>query len=473
MLQNMLYALPELTLLAGVVHLFLCYLLGEESSKMYARTARIWLIISMFCMVVFYDQSLNLQYYTNNSYTFLFRIMAYIFTYVILCVAPQYFSAEKKTGYKFYILQLLALSVINIMLAAINVEILVFGYCLLALVNYRLLEVHGEKLPEAAKKRYMGTSIVIIFLLIVGCGGLYYLADGNTEYTALAEVLITKKESFAAYMFVICLLIPFLYSLGVAPFHSFAEDKAGRSVLPVSHYLAVVAPWAYWGAFIKFNIIVAKPYAADIAPVYGAFALFSVVLGAMGTNARINLHRIYSFSSTYYFGIILLLLSLFTPSSEFAAYMCLTTYIMGISGVYLVFYSLKSRNEYLSAVTSLSGLAETRPYATTTLLISLFSLIGMPPLAGFLGQANIVSTLIGAQRFISLGCVLFCLLLLAKAFLEIMKTAYFEHKIINYDVESKVLRLFMLLNIVCLGVAAFNPFNIIDRMKDMFYAVFL
>lgn len=469
MLQNIVYILPELSLLAGIVHLYVLYLLGEESSRMFARIARIWVIISMFCMVVFYNQSLNPHHYDNNSYTFLFRAMVYVFTYIVLCVSPQYFAAEKHTGCKFAAWQLLSLSIINIMLAAVNIVVLSFSYCLLALVNYRLMAGQGE----TVKIRSVSISGAILLLLISGTVGLYILTGGATEYASLAKILQTMPESFSAYMCVICLLIPFLYALGIAPFHSFAEDKAGRATLPVSHYQAVVTPWAYWGVLIKLNTTLGYSYADKIAPVYVAFALFSVVIGAMGTNSRINLHRIYSFTATYYFGIILLLLAQFKIETTFAAYICLTTYICGVSGAYLVFYVLKSRNEYLASITSLSGLSETRPLATATLLISLFSLIGMPPLAGFLGQADIVSELIAAQRFISLGCVMFCLLLLAKAFLEMMKTAYFEHKIINYDVENKTVHLLMLLNIAVLVMVSFNPFGILDKIKDMFYALFL
>ena len=473
MLQNILYALPELALLAGVVHLYLCYVLGEESSRLFARIARLWLIVSMFCMIIFYNRSLNPSYYADNAYTFLFRAMAYIFAYVVLCVAPQYFTAEKRTGHKYYIQLLLAVSIANILLAAINVMALIVSFCILSLIHYRMLDSGGETLPEPAKIRYVSTSAIILLLMAIGGAGLYNITGGNTEYKFLTDFLVSRKDSFLTYMFVVFLLVPFLYALGIAPFHGFAEDKAGRAPLPVSHYLAVVAPWAYWGAFIKLNIAAAEPFASDIQPVYAVFALFSVAIGAMGANARINLHRIYSFAVTYYFGIILLLLALFTPASSFAAYACLWVSLLAVSGVYLVFYSLKSRNEYLAAVTSLSGLAETRPFATATLLISLFSLMGMPPLAGFLGQADIVSGLIGAHKYISLGCVLFFLLLLAKSFLEIMKTAYFEHKIINYDTENKVLSFLMLLNMGCLITAAFNPLNIMDKMKDMFYAVFL
>lgn len=82
-----------------------------------------------------------------------------------------------------------------------------------------------------------------------------------------------------------------------------AEDKAGRGILPVSHYFALVAPVALWGAFIKLNIELLAPYKAALAPVYVGFALLSAVFGAVGANARINLHRIMSYSSMYHSGL--------------------------------------------------------------------------------------------------------------------------------------------------------------------------
>lgn len=88
-----------------------------------------------------------------------------------------------------------------------------------------------------------------------------------------------------------------------------AEDKAGRGILPVSHYFALVVPVALWGAFIKLNIELLAPYKAALAPVYVGFALLSAIFGAVGANARINLHRIMSYSSMYHFGVVLLLLS--------------------------------------------------------------------------------------------------------------------------------------------------------------------
>ena len=230
-------------------------------------------------------------------------------------------------------------------------------------------------------------------------------------------------------------------------------------------------PVALWGAFIKLNIELFAPYKAALAPVYVGFALLSAVFGAVGANARINLHRIMSYSSMYHFGVVLLLLSFFRIETDFAAFVYLFVYTLSLNGGYLVFYSLKSHGEYLAATTSLSGLAETRPYTTGALLVSLFSMIGLPPLAGFTGQLGAVSELLKNGCYVSLGIILLFLLVLAKAYLEIIKTAYFEHKVKIFDAENKTVLLYTMFCMLCIVFVSFNPYGLFHLLQDMFYVV--
>ena len=168
-----------------------------------------------------------------------------------------------------------------------------------------------------------------------------------------------------------------------------------------------------------------------------------------------------------------MLLSFFKLETNFAAFVYLFVYMLSLNGSYLVFYSLKSHGEYLSSVTSLSGLAETRAYTTGALLVSLFSFIGLPPLVGFLGQLNVVSELLKNEYYISLGIILFFLLVLSKSYLDIIKTAYFEHKVKIYDSENKSVMAYTLFSVICIVLVAFNPQDLFAIMKDMFYVVSL
>lgn len=468
-----LYTFPEFSLLSGILNLCFLYFFEEDTARSYTKTARFWLIVSLFFSIIFYDKSFNVAYFENNAYTLLWFLLIDILTYIMLGLSSYWFSSEKKTGCKYNILILCALIGIRLMLSAINLLVLFLSYVLLICINYRLLGISYEKKSPSVANRYMGISAVIILGFFASIYYLNNMLAGNIDLSTVKSFFSHNHHTLIVYMAAAWCVIPFFYSLGIAPFHIMAEDKVGQAILPVSHYFAVIMPLAFWGIFIKLNMMLFNVFALDFAPVYQIFAVISLFLGAIGANARINLHRIYAHGAMYHFGLILLLLSFFKPETDFAAFICLFVLILGINGIYMVFYSLKSHGGYLSAITSLSGLAETRPYTTGTLLISLFSLIGLPPLAGFIGQLNMVNELIENKSFIILGIVFALLLFLVRAYLEIIKTVYFEHKIKTYDTEKKNVLFYTLLSTACMIAASFNPYNIFATLKDMFYVIFI
>ena len=471
--RHLIYTFPELVLLAGIIHLLLLYLLSYDAARVYARVSRFWLLMSLFWSIVLYDKTAGPAFFENNAYTLLFKLLTGFLAYIMLGLSALWFGTENRTGCKYYILVLCALIINSLLLASTHLLPLLLCYCLMAYINYRLLGISYEKLPSETPARYMGVSGAMALMFAMGFLYLHGRLDGNVEYSAISRLFAEEEGSFPLYASAVAVVVPFLYSLGLAPFHFMAEDKAGKGILPVSHYFALVLPMALWGVLIKMDIQLLSPYQAEFAPVYAGFALLSVIFGAMGANARINLHRIMAYSSMYHFGMVLLLLSFFKLETDFAAFVYLLVVLLSLNGGYLVFYSLKSHGEYLASITSLAGLAETRPYTTGALLVSLFSLIGLPPLAVFMGQFGCISDLLRNGYFISLGIVLFFLLVLAKAYLEIIKTAYFEKKVKLYDAENRIISLYTVFCMACVVIVAFNPGNLFQILKDMFYVVSL
>ena len=274
-------------------------------------------------------------------------------------------------------------------------------------------------------------------------------------------------------MAIIFMIIPILYSLNLAPFHLMVEEKVAKSILPVSHYFAIILPLIQWGVLIKLKEYILYPFAEYLSIAFIIIAIFSIILGSVGANSRINLYRIYAYGSMYHFGVIMVLLSFFNKETEFSSFIYLLVYILALNGIYIVFYNLKSHGEFLSSLTSLSGHAETRPHTTRALLISIFSLLGLPPLAGFLAEYSFIDTLLVEKNYILLSIVMVFFFILAKSYLEIIKTAYFEQKIKNYDTEDKTVLLITLLNIMLIIIISFNPFGIIEIIKDMFNVIYI
>lgn len=473
MLIKLLYALPELSLIAGIIHMLLLRLFAEESEKVYAQTSRLWILVSLLFNIIFYNKSPNLLYIENNAYSLLFIILGYFFAYILSGVSGSWFAADKKDGCRFNILFFEALILLKILLSTINA--IVFAACLILLkvIVHRMNTDNDEYTAHHTTTVSHTVNIFVLALLVLGTGYLHIQTNGNLNYQSLRLFLSDSKNDFGIYISVCGFVVAILHALAIPPFHIGAEDKLGKSILPVSHCCAVIFPLFYWGAFIKLNYMVLIEFSSDFMLVYLLFALLAIAFGAIGANARINLLRIFAFSSMYHFGIVLLIISFFNQMANFSAFMYLLMYIIGLNGVYLTFYNLKSRNEYMFTTTALSGIIKNKPYTTVFLLISLFSLIGVPPLAGFLGQANLVYQFTSDGYSAYLCVVFFFFLILAKAYLELIKTASFEQNIISYDTENKFVRMFAALNTIIILFVAFNPFGWIEKFKDMFYALYV
>ena len=474
MLSSILYISPEILLFLGIFNLLILRILKEESPKKYATVSRIWLILSMLFSIIFYDKSYSNLYFQNNAYTLVFKLLIGAFCYLMLGVSSLWFSSENRTGCRYYVLILISVILMNTLISSINISSLYASYLLLILTNYRLLTTNYDKIPQGIASRYIFVSGLIISIFSVGYYILYKELGMNTLFSSVNELYSNpeNKGNIELFISAIAIIIPFLYSIGVVPFHIISEEKSGKSILPVAHYFSVILPLIYWATFIKLNIVVLSSYSYAISSAYITFAIISLFFGAIGANSRINLHRIFAYSSIFHYGLILMLIALFQKNAYFSGVIYLLAYIINLNGIYLMFYSLKSHGEYLSSTVSLSGLAQTRPYATNILLISLFSFIGFPPLVGFLGQFNLISELVNIKAYISIGIIFLCFIFLARAYFELIKIAYFEPKIKNYDTENKSLLVCILLNIVLIMIITFNPYGLITTIQDMFNVIF-
>ncbi len=473
MLNNIIYTLPELSIFFGIINLCILNLLGKDSSKQYGYTAKLWLLVSLLFSILFYNKSYNITYFENTSYTLLFRMLVIIFSYILLSLAPTWFATENKTGCKFFVLFLSAIIVSNLLISSINIISIISCYSVLIYINYRLFAISYDKYPSEAATRYIGISAIIILLFSIGVYTLLLIYNLPPNLKSIADYINNKDTFITEYICVILILLPFLFSLGLVPFHIVAEDKVSKTILPVSHYFAIIAPITFFAAFIKLNSVIFSQYEDEFSISYTIIGLATILFGALGANARINLYRIYAYGTMFNFGVVMILFSMFTQSAYFTGFLYLLIYLLSLNGIYIIFYGLRSRGEFLSSITSISGLSKSKPFLTNCLLISLFSAMGFPPLVGFISQFSYISEILSDKSYIVLGVILICFLVLAKSYLEIIKTIYFEPKIKKYDTESKVLLFYIVLNIIILNWLFINPHNVLEKIKDMFNVIYI
>ena len=467
------YTLPEIAICIGIIHLILLRLFSYDVAKVYAGFARFWLLISLFFAILFYNKSPYDLYFSYNSYTLLFILACGIFLYMVLFFSSFWFSTEKKSGCFYYIIMLGIFFNAQLMLGTVNLFILLIGYALHLIFTGNLLKINFDKNNPIQIRGYGLFSFLMLIILAASVLYLNFISGKNVNYSDIGEILSSNPNSFYLFLSVVGLIVPFLYILGITPFHVMEEEKNSKTILPVAHYCMLIEPCIFWGVFIKINSFIYPHYNDILAYPYTLFAVLSAFWGALGTNARINLLRIFSFGKLYVNGVILLLLSFGFADALFAATFYLFISLLAFSGLYIVFYNLKSHGEYLSSVLSLSGLARTRPYLAGALVICLFSLIGLPPMVGFWGIWSFLEILLNYGDYLSLSIFLILLIILSKAYLEIVKTVYFEKKNKILDSENKYILLGMVINILLVIMLFFDPFHFIEKLRDMFYVIFV
>ena len=473
MLQQIFTYLPTIALLMGMAHLVLLYMNGTQTAKTYASTARIWLLAAILCQIVINEQNISTAYFVHNAYNLLFILWVGISIYIILLLSGSWFVSSQRTGCRYSILLLCAYICLNIILGTRHIGILMSGYIALTVVNYALFKINYEKQFVESSKRYLIISICIIFLGALS--GVYLYIEGAKQfnYSDIAAVFSQNGINLVAFLAAMGIFVPVLYALNVAPFHIMAEEKQSRSILPVAHYFALIPMIAFFAILLKLNQLFYPIYGNHLTSAYKILALLSIIFGAIGANARINLHRICAYSTIFHIGIVLLLISLATPEAIETAFIYLFIYLTALGELYTVCYNLRSHGEYLSSISSLAGMAENRPYATGALLVSLFSMMGLPPLSGFLGQLNVVYELLHQESYLTLLTTMICILLIIRAYLGVIMTVYFEKKTKSFDAENKYVLMCTMLYVLAIIGLTFNPFHIFEHIKDMFNVILL
>ena len=148
MVNDILYTLPETALIFGIINLILLHILSNDSPKVYAKTARLWLLASIFFTIMFYNKSFSNTYFENNSYTLLFKLLVGFFSYIMIILSPSWFVTENKTGCNYLILILSAIIINNLLISAADLIVYMCCYPITIYINYRLLDISYDKFPS-------------------------------------------------------------------------------------------------------------------------------------------------------------------------------------------------------------------------------------------------------------------------------------------------------------------------------------
>ena len=451
--------LPEILLAGGIIIMLLVNGFRENKTpKTFFTLSKIFTLLSLLAVIIFYNRSAFPDLFHNFEYTALFKVLIYILALASFYLACKWFLSKNYSSLSYYVLTMLSLLFLSLSVSACNLLALTICLYLGFGVNYFLFRINTtENDVVAVSRRFLFGWLVMLSVNIAGL--LYiYTASGSLAFADVYNFYRTGTQDLRlALLSALLILIPLFYMLGIAPFHFWFPDAVGSVILPVSAYITIVPAFAYFAVLVNLCSNVFFPLYSGIRVFMVACAVLSVVLGAVGANSESNLRKLFAYTTLYNLGVVLICLSALNDNSLLSSFVYMLVYLLAMFGCYTVFYAFKSKGEYLVELNDIAGISEVRPYISAAFLVFMISLLGTPPMLGFLGKLSAVNNLVIQNHYWWVILIMTALVMVAYAYLLIIKTIYFDPRKNTFDRADKGVYICLMINLVLVLISILNP----------------
>ncbi|HHG89302.1 MAG TPA: NADH-quinone oxidoreductase subunit NuoN [Devosia sp.] len=328
--------------------------------------------------------------------------------------------------FEYSVLVVLATLGMMVMVSANDLMVLYIGIELQALSLYILAAMSRKSARSTeAGLKYFVLGALSSGMLLYGAS-LVYGFTGQTQLDKIAEVILLSERSVGVIFGLAFLLAGLAFKISAVPFHMWTPDVYEGAPTPVTAFFATAPKVAAMALLVRLVMDSFEPLARDWQQIVIFLSIASMVLAAFAGIGQKNIVRMIAYSAIGHMGFALVGLSAgnLVGIEGVAIYMAI--YLTMNIGLFACILSLKSNNGYVRDISDLSGLAQTRPYVAAVMAIMLFSLIGLPPLAGFFAKWHVFLAAIEAQLFVLAVIGVLASAVSAFYYLRVVKTMYFD-----------------------------------------------
>jgi len=315
--------------------------------------------------------------------------------WLTLMMARNYLPVIGVRTREFYPLMHFTLGGMMIMGGARDLIVLFLGIELMSFPAYVLAGIHRRdpRSGEASLKYFVLGAFATAFLLY-GIA-LFWGATGATSYAGITTALPAARG--VAVLGALALLVVALgFKASMAPFHYWAPDVYQGSPTVVTALMTVGIKAAAVIAAARFFVLTLAPLQADWTVVLWWVSALTMTLGNVVAIAQNNIKRMLAYSSIAHAGYLAAALAAGTPRGGAAALFYLLAYAFMNLGAFAVVMAVGAKGDPNELMSDYAGLARRRPGLAAAMMLFLFSLMGIPPLAGFAAKLYIVDALIDA-----------------------------------------------------------------------------
>ncbi len=468
MLNNLNILLPEIFLTLSIFSILMVGVFIKESFNLIFNLSS---AIILFTIAIILNSSnetekIFLDSFARDSFSNFFKILILIASLFVLNTSKVFITDNKIGKFEYPIIILLSILGMFFMVSSNDIILFYLGLELQSLSLYILASIDRDNLRSSESGiKYFVLSALSSGLLLYGCSLLYGFT-GSTNFDLIADQLI--KDNTGAVFAMVFVLVGLAFKVSAVPFHMWTPDVYEGAPTAITSYFAVVPKVAGLAVLIKFMFIPFSNILSEWQLIIIFISISSMILGAVAAIVQKNIKRLLAYSSIGHVGYALAGVATGVISGYESSIIYISIYVVMNIGAFSCLYLLKKDGEYRENISDLSGLSKKQPLLAISFLVILFSLAGIPPLAGFFAKFYVFSAVI-EQKMYALAIIgLLTTVISAFYYLRIIKIIYFDDSAISFDpVKNSVAKLSVLISCAILITFFLYPAilnNVVDAL---------
>jgi NADH-quinone oxidoreductase subunit N len=430
-LPNLLAALPEIFLAVAAMALLI---LGVFQGEARAAKEVSWLSVVVLVVAIFMVGAQNgarhvtlAGMFITDGYSIFAKILVLIASALSLILSIRYNERENISRFEFPVLVLLSTTGMLMMISANDLLALYIGLELQSLALFIVVSFDRDSVRSSeAGLKFFVLGALASGMMLFGISMIYGFA-GSTGFDTLAAHLGGHTAPPAGLVIgIVFLIVGLAFEIAAVPFHMWTPDVFEGAPTPVTTFLSVAPKIAAMALFVRVMVGPFHALLFEWRQVIWAIAVASMILGALAAINQRNIKRLMAYSSIGHMGYALIGLAAGNAVGVRGVLIYLAIYLFMNIGTFAVILSMRRGGKMVEGIEDLAGLSRTQPAMALALGIFMFSLAGIPPLAGFFAKLYVFMAAIdsGLNVLAVIGVV--TSVVTAYYYVRIVKLMYFD-----------------------------------------------
>ncbi len=426
-LASLVPLLPEIILAGGGMALLMLGVYRTPRTEALIDVLAIILLIVAGIAVVFLPagklEAFGGSFVVDDFARFL-KVLAIGGSAAAILMSIDYDRREGEQRFEYSVLIVLSTLGMLMLISAADLIALYLGLELMSLPLYVVAASHRKSLRSSeAGLKYFVLGALSSGMLLYGAS-LVYGFTGTISFSGIAH---SAAEAGTGLIFgLVFLFAGFCFKVSAVPFHMWTPDVYEGAPTPVTAFFSAAPKVAGIAMFVRVAVMAFPGIATQWQEIVAFVSIASMLLGSFAAIGQRNIKRLMAYSSIGHMGFALIGLAAGTSEGVQGVLVYMAIYVTMTLGVFAVILSMRRGDGMVESIDQLAGLARTHPSMAFMMAMLLFSMAGIPPLAGFFAKFYVFLAAIKAGLYVLAVIGVLASVVGAYYYLAIVKTMYFD-----------------------------------------------